>query len=481
MAENNELQGTAAQGTGEDQVVATLQRSASAAEKNWPQINTSVTKAMAALSAITVIETAEQDEYAKNLLVKVSNTYKNVNALRMEITGPLDEIKSKFMEPEKRISTDPAAKNSEYIRVKMLRDAFAQKEAKRIADEKAKIDHDLKCNNELSRVRGALQTAVDTGVLSAVQASQGALVTYWNTITLDSFAAAEQRFANKPALKPEVYNGMFNVAYDSSLVAEAAYTGLVTECKSRNTYEVVNAQFVEKLQPIINEWAGKLPQRKAELEQAKAEKDEADRKENEARLERERKEKEAQQEKDEQLRLQKEKEAEEARAEEQRLADEKKQLEAKQEEERLEKERQAQAQAQTSSEALEAEKVEKVETNQAAVLNEQTSNHFTAQAATQQTGELEGVRTTKVGTIECPEEELVVTMSELFYQCMIHPKYKGIVKRDKVGNLLLDATGRPVYEDWIEDLLSFYANNCPQVIQQIKVTDKVTTVQRASK
>src|SRR5690606_6920756 len=101
---------------------------------------------------------------------------------------------------------------------------------------------------------------------------------------------------------------------------------------------------------------------------------------------------------------------------------------------------------------------------------------FEAQVGQQSMEDLKNVRKTKVATINCDPVNIVKVLSQVMFACFTNPKFKGHVKKDKAtGEPLKDANGRPVYEDWCETLLDFYANNCDVVIDGVDLEQIVST------
>lgn len=87
----------------------------------------------------------------------------------------------------------------------------------------------------------------------------------------------------------------------------------------------------------------------------------------------------------------------------------------------------------------------------------------------------------KRAILEVDTQDFVAVTSELFFNVFIHPKFPGIIKKDKKGVAQFREDGTPIYVDWFESLLDFYANNCEEDIPGIKIIEEVVTTQRAQK
>lgn len=97
-----------------------------------------------------------------------------------------------------------------------------------------------------------------------------------------------------------------------------------------------------------------------------------------------------------------------------------------------------------------------------------------------QTGAIEPKgRVKKRAIIEADAQDLVSVTAELFFNVFIHPKYPGIIKKNRKGEAQFNEDGTPIYVDWFQNLLDFYANNCDEPIPGIKIIEEVVTTQRA--
>lgn len=407
-----------------------LRAAYNAAQANYPLMVQSAKNAVAALSKITAIASDETDAIANELLVKVRKTFDKIQGQRMEATKPLDTIKELLMVPEKSISTDKGAA-SEYNRVKALRDAWANKKYEEAQAEKKRIATEQAQSTEIIRIRSEFERSVTQGQANTLQAAATFYEKSFITVTLETFPSLEAVFERIPALKPEIWASWFTVGYNSTLVTPEVYNGLLLEAKQRFNYESQNAEFIAKCNMLISEWKTKLPGHKAELEHL--------------------------------VKLLADNDAAAAAA-----------TKAK-----MEQEAQAIAQEQTSLIA---------DTAEAAIADvnakEQDDNMeaaFNAQVSAQEIEEVSGARADKFAVLVCEEESVVVTISELFYQVFIHPKYKGIFKLDKSKQRKHDENGNPIYQDWLEDMLKFYANNCNKTIEGIEVKEKLSTIQKTVK
>lgn len=394
----------------------------------FPEIKRSCRMAVIALSKIQEIKTEEDDQYARDLLIKVRTTYEQRSGERLGITRDIDEIKSFLMVPEKLISTDPKDKNSEYNRVKFLRDGFATEKKKKADAEMLALQKKQSVENEKTRIQAEIDRSVSNGMFSALKDVSDWAALQLSKTPLHQIGALEQQMNVQPNLKIELYDKWFNVAYSSQLVSPIEYAGIQKAARDIHTYELTKQTFSLKATEILQSFIQTLPQRRQELEE-----------------------------------LQRLSEQNAAAAAALKQQQDEQALKQKEEQERLLQEKQQQQLADIGRKEQDAN----------------MNNAFVAQIGIQSIAEQENTKITKIGTFSCREEDIVSVISEIFYYCMIHPKYKGIIKRDtKTKTLIHDENGRPVYLDWVEDMLDFYANNCEPKVNGVAISEKISTIQR---
>jgi hypothetical protein len=401
-----------------------------------PILQDKKTKACLALSKVVQVTSDEEDVIANNLLVKARATLeggttaegaktKGIVEMRMELTRPLDALKNTLIESEKAIT-------EEMTRIKKLRDGYAQKKIDDAAAAAANAAKVLAQNNELSRVKGAFKQAIVDGQYKALQLMENNIRAHFNTMNLENWEGAAKRFTFKPMLKKELYDSFFAITYDPNLVAPEMFTKLVEQAKIDNPYEKVNEEYVKIAQPALDGWVNDtLPKRKKELEDLAelAKKDAA---------------------------------AAAARAIE---------IEAEQKQANEQKD----AELQTQQKEATAEIIDTVQT-------EQLTNNFQAQVSIQSAGAAapKGARIKKVAVFKGADDGTVnfgAAIYKVMMACMSHPKFEGIYKRKK-GLRVPDENGVPVYADWLQPLLDFFANNCDITVDGIELKDAISTSAR---
>lgn len=419
-----------------DTVVEKLSTAVAIAKIKFPVIQKRCEAAVLALSKFQEIKDDATDALAEKVLVKAREIYEESKAARMEFTGPMDDFKEIAMAPEKQINTDAKAPNSQYNRVRDLRNAFAQWKLENAAAEQKKIDDKRKHDEELNRIKIEFDRKAYGVVTDIVLNIDNIMEAFFKATTYETFEKrAEILKSQQPKLKQEDYDKIFTIPFNNQLITIDEFAAAQVEARSLFPYEKVNQDYVDRAKPKLQQWVEKLPAKQKALQELK---DLADK-----------------------------------QASEKELVEAKRKQEEKEAADALLLKQQSQAAAE---EAIAAK-------NETLVTQEQEMNTqvmFAAQIATQSLSAPEG-KVKKEATIISQEEDLVVTISELFYKVFIHPKYSGIVKRDKGGALKYDDSGRPVYEDWLEKLLDFYANNCEPTIKGISLKDKISTVQKKEK
>lgn len=413
------------------EITAVINNTAAQIVATFPIIKDSCNKAVIALSKVQEITTDEQDVYANNLLVKVRTTYNEKSAMRLAITKPLDELKEVLMAPEKTISTDAGAKDSHYLRVKKERDKYATEKKRKADEEKARIKLVQDIADEKARIRAAIEMSIGNGLANMLAVTGDWCATAWGKLTLENIDEMKAKLSAVPVLKEASYSAWYAIPYNTSLVNTEAFAEIAKAVSQDpdHGYNGANSYFSQHCAVLLKEWADKLPAKKQELENLK-------------RLEAEN--------------------AAEAERQRAAAAEKSKQM-AEEQAARLKKEAEEKQTA-----ALQAQQ------------DAQMNNAFQAQVAEQSIEESTGTRTSFVATLACPEQDIVSTIAEVFYHCMLHPKYEGIIKRDKkTGDLQHDESGRPVYVEWLEKILTFYANNCEHTVGGLKITQKVSSTARA--
>ena len=252
---------------------------------------------------------------------------------------------------------------------------------------------------------------------------------YLTTMTLENWDSKQAIFSVTPKIKQDVFDSWFVVEYDGLKLSKVKFDELLVEVKEKMTYEKVNTIYQEKAILKVNEWKGKLPARKKELEEiAELEKTNAA-----AAVER-----------------QKEIDAKNATDEKNRAT------------------------------ALEQQKSEKAAEVQQAVQGAQLDNAFEAQVATQAagSGKSTGTRKKRVSVITAPDNKIVEVMAKVMFACFTNAKFKGHVKKDGEGKPLVDVNGIPQYQDWAAELLDFVAQNTDVKIEGIEFKEIISTTAR---
>lgn len=279
-----------------------LKQAVEIAEKNFPVIVEKVTRAKLACSQITEIADDKQDEAANDLLVRVRKTFEIVEPLRKEITGPMDEIKAELMSYEKQI-TNKAGEPSEYNRIKALRDSYAAEKVKKANEEKARILADQARETEKAKIKMLVNVSISENLVKLVNQGETALAGYSKGLTLENFETQAKKLNYKPALKPEVFESWFNVAFDKTKLTTEEFKAYISELKTEFPFEASANEYAEKAGEILAAWVAKLPTYKQELQDLvntlnaddaeKKKKEIAEREEREARERREKSEREA--------------------------------------------------------------------------------------------------------------------------------------------------------------------------------------------
>ncbi len=169
------------------------------AASNIPEIEKSTSAAIAALQDIKVIENDNDFDKAGKFLVKVKNTFTKVEGLRKEITGSLDEIKKELMKSEKKIS--PNDKNSEYYRVKSLRDAYVRKKQEEANKKQREIELNRLKADQAIKYESDLKESLLKLVANNLHIGDKALISFKEKLTLENWDEKVRLLNYKPKLK----------------------------------------------------------------------------------------------------------------------------------------------------------------------------------------------------------------------------------------------------------------------------------------
>jgi len=409
--------------------------------KDMPEIRKRSQNACLALSKIQSISSKEDDEAAEKLLVRVRTAYQEISDTRKGHTVVLDTLKTEMMLPEKKISnlkTDEGT--SEYLRVVGLRNKYNAEVERKRKEEADRILKEKNAKEEKIYLTGIFETRFMENIANAINNTIIGMEQFFNGLVLSDFppdAIADEklykvsRFNLKPVLKLDVFQSWFKVDYDKAKLSDADFDTFLNEIiKPKYDYETLNAQYVEKVESVMSEWKAKLPGKKEQLKQI------------------------------EDLRLKDSAAAEEREKEIKAKAD----FEA----EELKKKQAAE---------LEAKRTE----IQTAQRSQQLENTFDAQVQIDNIEEASGIKKKRVAVIDnVPEGKIVDVFARVLLACYRNKKFKGHLKADSKGNMMPpDENGNPVYTDWANELLSFFAQNCDVAIEGIKIVEVVTTIQKS--
>lgn len=398
--------------------------------ENLPQLisemQSSSEKAKMALSGIKAITTDEEDNKAMLLLGKVKTTYEGIKTKRESITKPMDNAKAFLMQYEKMISILPAETGSDYNRVKVLRDGYANKKFKDQQEAQQKAERDKAKRNEIARLESVFVTRFHDGIVDAVSSMRQSIQSYFNSIKLDTFDEQVKKFNLTPTLKQQTFESLFIVDYDKNVLPVDEFTKVLNKVKETFVYEEINKIYIEKALPVLTEFKSRLPELRknlqAEADLAKTNAEEAER----LKVERETANK---------------------------LAAEK---------------------AQEQADKEKADKAIETENNLNAAKLE---NEFVSQVATQEGKQqiASAVKKNKA-TITCEYKNLLVMFNQLLFTLFTDPTFPGLVKKDKEGKDMIDENGRPVYLPWVEFLLSHYADHSDKPVEGITINQVLSTI-----
>lgn len=396
--------------------------------ENWETITEKVTRNCIAASSITHITNDEEDARAEKMLAATRATYKVVEKLTAEITGPLDEFRDKLIAPKKKISTLQADINSEFNRIKSLRDRYmSAKHAKNktlIQDvEKTRLEKEEYINLQVKLIE-----LITNFVSDKLEKLDSAVQTVFDNVTLETLPQLEQRMNSfKPSLQPEAVNAIFvDLIPDHNKMSESTFQEVyLPQFKADFTYEKILDLYAPRALESIADWKVKIATLRSEMEGLIAALD----------------------------------------ADDKNKADEI----LKTSQERIEKEKKEKEEE--FARVKEAARIEAEKKANAAHLN----NSFAATAQLQQTAEQVKGQVVREVDITCPPEKIVEVFAKILFACFNSPKFEGWCKLGLDGKPVRDEDGIPLYTPWAEQLVKFYAKNCASAIQYVEIKERVST------
>lgn len=363
-------------------------------------------KAMAALSVIKTVESDEEDEKAAHLLGRVRPTFEAVQKMRKEITDPMDAIKSQLMDFEKKISTAKGS-GSEYVRVKQLRDTYANKKAAEARVEQERIQHEKDVKFEEANIKSELVKSIELGVFDLIKEGEVGLTKFVSGMTLKNFDDQLVKLNYKPKLKTDAYSKLMQVPYNSTLITVDKYNEIVKGLGEKFQYDNINAAYSEQASNVLGKFKKEvIPLRKVELEErAKS------------------------------------------------SADEQK-IKAEQDQKDLDDKLR---EVEQSYESEKKEVAEKADDKAAEI---KIDAEFEAQVSSQGIEEQKGIRKNVIYTIDesilAKPSAVIDVIIKAMTNVMVDAKFKGIVKRDAQGFPKLDPDGKTQYVDgvsfWLKEL-----------------------------
>lgn len=359
-------------------------------------------------------EQKEHDE-AVEALAKVKPVMEKIELRRKEITGGLDDLKQVLMTPEKSIKAS-------FETAKAYCDAWNQKLADDAKKQKAEIEKQRQADLEAIEIKAALTRKIEMFIANKVVSVDGAMIDFFTKITLANFDACNVAINANPALKQSDYDAFFTGIPTPVHCNAERLQQIIDDVKAGYPFATVSQMYSDEMLKKMQPWRDKMPAKKVELEG-----------------------------------LAKQSEADQAAAATAAAA-------------------KAAEETAAAAKAAEEAKAAKEAELQQAQNNEKLGAEFTAQIQTQTVAAPAGVRTSKRAKFICAEKDMPVVLTELIFTCITHPKHAGIYDKDKKGNVKLDADGSPLYADWIESMLKFYATNCKPTITGLQVDDKVSTI-----
>lgn len=233
-------------------------------------IDEKVTNALAALSAVKVITTPAEDEYANNVLVKCNKTLPIVEDLRKEYTSILDDFKKSKMERENKLK-------DEMSRVKKERDAYKSREAAEANKKRAEIERIQRHDLHLAEIKNELVATVELGIGERVAKGEVAISNLFDRAVLENVDQLDSRLSFDPTLdesflraliddfdKPR--EGRLMVKIDHTVVSKEEIEALKERAHKKFNHAFMSEKYAVLVRDIQKKWKAKIPDRKKQLE-----------------------------------------------------------------------------------------------------------------------------------------------------------------------------------------------------------------------
>lgn len=374
-------------------------------QESVPRLQKGAANTLLQTKAIITV-TEENLEEVKQLIVPVRGTYDKMVALRKSMTEQTDALKQFLMTPEKEVEAEMERLRSWVQKIEQLK-INRNEEAIRIAS--------LNRLREQSKAEiiAKIKLNVTEVIINRCSTVDKESLKFFSEVTdiaefdkkADTYKSAKWR------LKQEEYEKCFIVSYNTNGLTPVEYKEVSDKLKEDMTYEKINAMYLEKANPILSNWKSKIPQIREEWQN-------------------------------------KFKAGIEERAMLEEESKKRNEVETLRQQEYL-NEQKTSMQASVQTEQVMA----KVEAD------------FTEQAVVQS---LDKVGPTKK-VLKFNSEKPVAELAEIIYHCFMHPKFPGIIKRDKEKKPVLDEQGRMEYHDSVNFFIDFFVKNCDAEIKNTQI------------
>lgn len=223
------------------------------------EIDTSIGKALAAASAIKKVDTAEEDDFANKLLVKLGNTVSAAESKRKSITSTVHGWLKDFIAPENKLKL-------EIGRIRELRDGRAARVKAEADAAQANINKDLSRKNYRVDLKKAIQQSILDNVGQRVFDLQTSIEKAVAVMTIESAAAVEAKLKGITfKLKEDYYLGLLDIGFKEELMTQGEYDDLLKGAKGYFTYESVNENYRQVCAEVRDKWVASLPGKVEEL------------------------------------------------------------------------------------------------------------------------------------------------------------------------------------------------------------------------
>lgn len=387
-----------------------------------PKLRSSHDKALAVTQAVTQVESEEEYQEVEKLCARLKITYDEISyPLYRKMAEPVESILDQARDLISPFDYK-SKKDNEYNRLRGFLTSFRQRELEKKKLVEAEAAKRKEKDNHIVDVKTSVLKRLSELITQKTKDAYIKSGEYFAATTIANFdEKAEQFMKMKPKLKPEDYEGCFEVKFNQELITVDDAREITAALHKQEPFEKWNDLLIVEATPVINTWRAKIPEIKQQLQELEAAKTDTEQR---TKIELEQKRK--------------------AQAEE---------LRNQQELDRIAKQKSRDLEAQADVDKM--------------------HNSFVEQGTLYNAGDPGPVKL--VLKFDDPKKALKA-FTTILYHVFSHPDFKGIIKTDAKGVQKVDEDGNPIYLDQIQYFINFFLSKCDAAVEGTTVFEKAKII-----